>query len=134
MEQTISCKKCGSAELYKKSYCKPCQLQYQKDWYKNNADRERKKRYLEKRKRNEEIKGFLDNEKSKPCSDCKISYHPFVMDYDHVDPKKKKMMISQAVRRGATLESVKRELEKCELVCANCHRMRTLRQMKNTGL
>ncbi len=58
-----------------------------------------------------------------PCIDCKISYPYYVMDFDHVRGVKHKN-VSELI---ATLSKKKIDLEiaKCEIVCSNCHRIRT---------
>ena len=63
---------------------------------------------------------------SKPCMDCKKSYSYFVMDFDHVKGKKYDN-ISKLYKRVTikTLHLIDEEIEKCELVCSNCHRIRT---------
>jgi hypothetical protein len=63
---------------------------------------------------------ILKAEKAKPCTDCKTCYHPDAMEFDHVRGEKKSD-ISKIRGRRALLD----ELAKCELVCANCHRIRT---------
>ena len=62
--------------------------------------------------------------KNAPCTDCKIQYPPCVMDFDHIDPTNKKFEIAHAPH----LKNEKillEEIAKCELVCSNCHRLRT---------
>lgn len=63
--------------------------------------------------------------KSQPCSDCRGRYPVHVMDLDHLPEYQKEspMAISQAVR--LSLQAFLDELQKCEAVCANCHRVRT---------
>ena len=58
-----------------------------------------------------------------PCIDCKISYPYYVMDFDHVRGVKHKN-VSELI---STLSKKKIDLEiaKCEIVCSNCHRIRT---------
>lgn len=60
---------------------------------------------------------------STPCTDCGVSYPYYVMDFDHVRGEK----IGDLNRLVATGRKalVLAEMEKCELVCANCHRERT---------
>ncbi len=58
-----------------------------------------------------------------PCMDCKGSFPPVCMDFDHRDPSTKSFALSRA--RGFDLEAVKLELAKCDLICSNCHRIRT---------
>ena len=69
---------------------------------------------------------FVANLKTAPCLDCKRHYPPVVMDFDHVKGEKL-ARISQLAGDGMKAALI-RELEKCELVCANCHRIRTQRR------
>jgi hypothetical protein len=63
--------------------------------------------------------------KSVPCMDCGVSYPYYVMDFDHRDPATKEFNISRAVGHGYSLARFVAELDKCDVVCANCHRERT---------
>lgn len=63
--------------------------------------------------------------KSKPCTDCGKCYHHEVMEYDHVVGKK---AFSISTARSVGLDRLRAEIDKCELVCANCHRMRHVRR------
>jgi hypothetical protein len=57
------------------------------------------------------------------CKDCNESYPPFMMDFDHRDSAEKEFAISQS--SVANWEKILGEAAKCDLVCANCHRMRS---------
>ena len=57
------------------------------------------------------------------CLDCNVSYPPYVLDFDHV--RDKEFGISRAIQNGTSLDKIVKEIEKCEIVCANCHRIRT---------
>lgn len=71
---------------------------------------------------------FILNIKNKtPCKDCQKIYHPACMEFDHIDRKNKKKDISYMVNSGYKLDEIKIEVAKCELVCANCHRIRTVK-------
>jgi hypothetical protein len=61
------------------------------------------------------------------CLDCKYEGPPFMFDFDHRDPSKKEFSISA---KGCTrsFDKLLAEASKCDLVCANCHRMRTHKQ------
>jgi len=59
-----------------------------------------------------------------PCADCKTHYPPYVLDFDHVRGKKL-LSVSEMVERCYGKKKILEEIEKCELVCANCHRERT---------
>ena len=66
---------------------------------------------------------FVNTLKDNPCMDCHQKYPPCVMDYDHREDKIANIAI--LVAKGSTLVKLKLEIEKCDLVCANCHRIRT---------
>lgn len=66
---------------------------------------------------------ILNKLKSNPCSDCGIIYQPCQMDFDHKDPKTKYFTIGAVLRRKMSIFQA--ELAKCDLVCSNCHRLRT---------
>lgn len=75
--------------------------------------------------RTHEIRTYLKAKKTgAPCTDCGLSYPHFVMDYDHVRGKKTGL-ISMAASRHWNFKRLDEELAKCDLVCANCHRIRT---------
>jgi len=60
-----------------------------------------------------------------PCVDCGLVLPVYVMHWDHLPGYEKIDEISSMVasrKRSAVLE----EIKKCELVCANCHVMRTV--------
>lgn len=71
------------------------------------------------------VRQFIIEAKSSSCLDCGISYPSYVMDFDHRDPIDKDRNIAEAANRGWSIERLKIEIAKCDLVCANCHRIRT---------
>jgi hypothetical protein len=83
------------------------------------ADRVRQLEYF--RARDEEWRSAISTMKLElGCIDCGYAEHPEALDFDHVRGVKRHE-ISQS--RNAT--ELFNELEKCEVVCANCHRVRT---------
>src|SRR6267143_5737259 len=62
----------------------------------------------------------LDELKTGPCSDCGNTFPPECMDWDHIKGKKL-YNVSQMKEYGKDL--IMEEISKCELVCANCHRI-----------
>ena len=62
---------------------------------------------------------------SHPCADCGET-DIIVLEFDHL--RDKEADVSVLAREGYSLEKVKREIDKCEVVCANCHRRRTAKQ------
>ncbi len=65
--------------------------------------------------------------KAGPCADCSRKFHYSQMDFDHVRGEKKKI-VGFMTRNGYSLQTVLAEIDKCDLVCANCHRDRTQRR------
>jgi hypothetical protein len=66
---------------------------------------------------------LLREAKNVPCTDCGNSYPHYVMDLDHV--RGDKVDDPSALAYKGNLVRVAEEIEKCEPVCANCHRERT---------
>jgi hypothetical protein len=78
-------------------------------------------------------RAFINSVKSGvPCIDCGIVFPPECMDFDHVRGVKL-FDVGDSVHRS--ISNITEEIEKCELVCANCHRIRTKvrRQITMTG-
>lgn len=73
--------------------------------------------------RRKEVRRIITERKNIPCVDCKQSYPFYVMDFDHVRGTKLFAISSQL--DYVSLETLLKEIAKCEVVCANCHRIRT---------
>ena len=56
------------------------------------------------------------------CNDCNGVFHRAVYDFHHLDPTQKDFRVSSIIRN--VWETVTKELDKCVLLCANCHRIR----------
>ena len=78
-----------------------------------------------RRRKQKVLRSMLDKYKDRPCVDCGGRYPSYVMDLDHVRGKKKVDALARMTWSGTTVEKMRAELEKCEPVCANCHRERT---------
>lgn len=61
--------------------------------------------------------------KDQPCTDCGGVFPPCVMDFDHVPERGPKLF--DLGRSDRSLKAIAEELAKCDIVCANCHRIRT---------
>lgn len=74
------------------------------------------------------IRSLIEEAKDRPCSDCGGRFPTCAMDFDHVRGRKE-FKVSEAVARayGVAFEKVLAEISKCDVVCANCHRIRTER-------
>lgn len=67
-----------------------------------------------------DIRQLKDNT---PCADCANTFPWWVMQFDHITGQKVGN-VSALVRQG-NRQVVMEEVQKCELVCANCHATRT---------
>jgi hypothetical protein len=66
---------------------------------------------------------LISVKKSTPCADCGCTFEPYQMDFDHIDPKTKKADVARLLEEPTEVLLV--EVLKCQLVCANCHRVRS---------
>lgn len=118
-------------QLRRRGICKECRGKYatenfdrlqkwRREYNQKNKDPKRER----DRQRKADAKAFVDAFKARPCADCGKQWPPIAMDLDHVRGAKVKgvaMLVSGAYK----LDLIKIELEKCEVVCACCHRIRT---------
>jgi endonuclease I len=84
-------------------------IEYRKAWQSRNTSKKRK--------------WLNEYKKDKPCSHCGETYEPLYLDLHHIDPAKKKANISNLVQGTRSLETLKEEVAKCEIICAHCHRL-----------
>jgi hypothetical protein len=72
------------------------------------------------------MRAMVENLKRGPCKDCSRTFDPICMDFDHRPYEHKVSNI--AALMWAKEDQILREIAKCDLVCANCHRLRTKRR------
>ena len=87
-----------------------------------------KNEHIERVRKNKQLarlvaKTIIEAAKDRPCMDCGVHYPPYVMDFDHRDPKTKTFGIASG--KTYTSTRLQQEILKCDVVCANCHRERT---------
>mgnify|MGYP001559840124 CR=1 FL=1 len=109
----------------KQSVCKACHKKYSDSHYKRTKHKYKDSRAGRRDSYRAELKAFLDKKKDVPCVDCGHKHPPFAMDFHHVNKGDKNFSISMAVRHSMPMEKVKKELKKCVVLCALCHRYRT---------
>jgi len=88
-----------------------------------------------------ELAELLHDAKSGPCVDCGRQYPIHVMQLDHRPGTHKRFHVSDplwgkpspgldaaAAELGSVVAAMRAEIDKCDLVCANCHAERTFRR------
>ena len=107
------------------SYCRGCRRAYDRRYYHEGGKDARNAR---NKKRMRAARAWMTSLKAGvACADCGQTFPAYVMHWDHLPGFEKIESISVLVGRfPRTL--VLEELKKCELVCANCHVLRTIRR------
>jgi hypothetical protein len=79
------------------------------------------------------LRQFLDQTKLESgCVICGYNIHPAALDFDHL-PGTNKVTTIAKLFSGLKEELLLEEIKKCEVVCANCHRVRTATRQQYTG-
>jgi len=115
--------------------CRPCQHEYHnKKWYPKNKDKRVKAvKDYKWRKREENYRRVVKEYFVKGCVDCGEN-NVRVLEFDHVRGRKRKVGkrglegVSYMIRHGYKWNTIKREIDKCEVRCRNCHKERTWKE------
>src|SRR5690348_2472578 len=76
------------------------------------------------RERRDRIRSLILEAKDTPCADCARRFPFYVMQFDHVRGQKS-FTIGHGIRVMKSAKAVQAEIAKCDVVCANCHAIRT---------
>ena len=130
------CSKCSTSknlEEFSKSsksndghqrWCKLCVKTYEANRYQAGDNARKIKNFRDRRDRHRKMMWELLCRSA--CADCGED-DPEVLEFDHRGDSKKSHDISAMVGNHKW-ETILEEIEKCDVVCANCHRRRTNRQ------
>lgn len=117
------CSKCNVEKPLNEYYsnrpdCKQCKRDTTNTHYEKTQDARR----LYSKERRNKMKLKCIEYLGSVCADCGKSYHQACFDFHHLDPTKKDKEVGSLM--SASWENVKKELDKCVLLCSNCHRVR----------
>jgi NAD-dependent dihydropyrimidine dehydrogenase PreA subunit len=101
------------------------QKEYQREHYLKYKEKYLKNKYVHRKELREKIRK-LKTETS--CYDCGKNYPYYVMDFDHLENKE--YLIARLINDNKK-EALEKEIQKCNIVCANCHRQRTHNRLSN---
>jgi len=112
-------------------YCKPCHQAYKREHYEKNREQ-----YVASALRSKaRLRAILREAKDQACADCGRRYPPYVLDFDHREGEEKLFNVSALNQhRWVSPATLRAEIAKCDLVCANCHRERTHQRRGRTKL
>ncbi len=94
---------------------------YNREYYQRNREhlldkqREKNRRFAETRR-----KWLVEYKKTLCCERCGEN-HPATLTFHHKESDDKDFEISNAIGKGVSLKRLIAEIEKCEVLCANCH-------------
>jgi hypothetical protein len=96
----------------------------------------RSPRIEEKRRNWRRDAAFLDALRNVPCVECGGRFPPWAMEFDHRDAASKRFELTRMVGKISVgnLTRVLAEIDRCDIVCTNCHRDRTFRRRSSTAL
>lgn len=110
---------------YRRSYCLECwkekNREYRKIWFNNHKKECIAQNNISKKERVKNHILHINNLKIK-CSICGYNKCKSALDFHHKDISKKEYNISIMIQRGHSLQKILKEIEKCIVVCSNCHR------------
>ncbi len=107
--------------------CKACHKLERENYYENNREKYIAGVMLSKTARREEARRYVNDYLSThACVDCGES-DSIVLEFDHVRGQKREA-IANLIINGSSIEVLQTEIDKCEVVCSNCHRRRTAKQ------
>ena len=104
------------------------QREFQMEHYYKHRKHYRKLQNAARKKRRQKSKAALISYKGGECEHCNVSYpYDGVYEFHHTDPTKKDFSISDALDRNigalSNHKEILKELDKCLMLCANCHRI-----------
>jgi hypothetical protein len=111
------------------SYCSECRREYDRRYY---AEHGRMLRLVRQKAHKDEARGWLRAQKEgAACVDCHESFPACAMQWDHRPGERKLTEISRMAGRDRLV--ILDEIKKCDLVCANCHALRTASRASKNG-
>ncbi len=139
MEQTKRCHSCSIEKSVSEfgrhqsrhdglqAQCRTCKRDMQRNWYHKNKTRHVENVALRRRAEETRIISLIISYlRQYPCVDCGEA-NPVVLEFDHVKGSKHDS-ICNMISHGCSWATIHAEIQKCEVRCCNCHRIKTAKQ------
>jgi len=108
-------------------WCRSCASKYDKAHYKKLDAKTKKLKVAAHKGRVKRNSAYVwEYLSSHPCVDCGEN-NPIFLDFDHTNNKERH--VSDLSRSGCGIEKIQLEIDKCEIRCLMCHRLKTIKQM-----
>ena len=121
----MKCVKCEQERVKYSPYCRDHKRDYDREYYQKNKEKMLAQRKVTRPKKRQEKRDWLfEYLNNHPCVDCGET-NKIVLEFDHQDSKTKKYDVSILMLGSYSLPTLIREVEKCDVRCANCHMKRT---------
>lgn len=101
------------------SQCKDCQKAQEKLHYQESLERQTNVRATADSQKIINMR-VVDEARQAGCKKCGEK-RPYVLDFHHCDGDEKIATINRMIK-SSSVETLRKELEKCDVLCANCHR------------
>ena len=62
-----------------------------------------------------------DQKMARGCEQCGYNKHPAALHLDHIKPQQKSVTVSKMISEGYPYTAIDAEMDKCRVLCANCH-------------
>ena len=103
------------------SWCKDCKKKYSQGYYQGRKARQM---YVVSVRRKKLSAWLLDLKSNLSCKNCGFNNHPEALDFHHRDPSKKSRTLANSLGVGWGKKRILEEIDKCDVLCANCHRIK----------
>ena len=127
-EYFVKDKRTGRLHTQCKSCYKEHRQTYHVEHYRKYGDqyraRAKARRTLVRRELQARLIEYMRDKSCIRCGEADIR----VLEFDHIDPTTKRLSIARALTYGKPWEYISEEMQKCQILCANCHKKRTAAQ------
>jgi hypothetical protein len=109
-------------------WCKKCFSKHEREKWKTSSQRRESNKENNRIRKVRNSQFLWDYLTQHPCEDCGEK-DPVVLTFNHKDRETKGFNVSESCSRSYSIERIKEEIGKCEVLCANCHMRKTAKQM-----